>query len=142
MCPWHMTCITQWDQLWLWINFRRAQSDVNILSSQTRSLYLIWCFMFRKEHCILAFDHICQVSRWKSWKVLALFMNSLAHNKCFRCCFSKFENKSHISLYRIIFMFPTISIGNSPYICNSLDNNINILVLILPPIHLCASHHQ
>lgn len=47
--------------------------------------YLIWCFMFRKEHCVLAFDHICQVSKWENWKVLALFMSSLAPSKCFPC---------------------------------------------------------
>lgn len=43
--------------------------------------HLIWYFMFRKEHYILAFDRTCQVSRWENQKVLALFMNSLVRSK-------------------------------------------------------------
>lgn len=49
---------------------------------RTRGSHLIWCFTFRKERYMLAFDHICQVPRWENWKVLALFMNSLVHSKC------------------------------------------------------------
>lgn len=53
--------------------------------------HLIWCFMFKKEHYILAFDYICQVSRWENWKVLALFMNSLVPSK-YCPSFSVFPN--------------------------------------------------